>query len=86
MWVQIKGLIPLISAIVHHIAFLWVLNVSNSLFSYSDSKEEDMITEKVSSTPKNAYLRCDGKGFNSSLGGLSSEGNTHPRLVAMVQI
>ena len=34
-----------------------------------------MITGKVSSTPKNAYLRCDGKGFNSSLGGLSSEGN-----------
>ena len=35
-----------------------------------------MIIGKVSSTPKNAYLRCDGKGFNSSLGGLSSEGNT----------
>ena len=35
-----------------------------------------MITGKVSSTPKNAYLRCDGKGFNSSLSGLSSEGNT----------
>ena len=34
-----------------------------------------MITGKVYSTPKNAYLRCDGKGFNSSLGGLSSEGN-----------
>ena len=34
-----------------------------------------MITENVSSTPKNAYLRCDGKGFNSSLGGLSSEDN-----------
>ena len=34
-----------------------------------------MITGNVSSTPKNAYLRCDGKGFNSSLGGLSSEGN-----------
>ena len=35
-----------------------------------------MITGKVSSTPKNAYLRCNGKGFNSSLGGLSFEGNT----------
>ena len=34
-----------------------------------------MITGKVSSTPKKAYLRCDGKGFNSSLCGLSSEGN-----------
>ena len=34
-----------------------------------------MITGKVSSTPKKPYLRCDGKGFNSSLGGLSSEGN-----------
>ena len=34
-----------------------------------------MITGKVSSTPKNAYLRCEGKGFNSSSGGLSSEGN-----------
>ena len=73
---QIKGLIPLISAIVHPIAVLWVLNISNNLFSCSDSKEEDMITGKVSSTPKNAYLICDGKGFNSSLGGLSSEGNT----------
>ena len=35
-----------------------------------------MITKKVSSTPRNAYLRCDGKGFNSSLGGFSFEGNT----------
>ena len=35
-----------------------------------------MITGKVSSTPRNAYLRCDGKGFNSSLGGFSSKGNT----------
>ena len=35
-----------------------------------------MITEKVSSTPRNAYLRCDGKGYNSSLGGFSFEGNT----------
>ena len=34
-----------------------------------------MITGKVSSFPKNAYLRCVGKGFSSSLGGLSSEGN-----------
>ena len=72
MWVQIKGLIPLISAIVHPRAIMWVLNISNSLFSWSNSKEEDMIIEKVSSTHKNAYLRCDSKGFNSSLGGLSS--------------
>ena len=35
-----------------------------------------MITRKVSSTPRNAYLRCDGKGFKSSLGAFSSEGNT----------
>ena len=35
-----------------------------------------MITRKVSSTPRNAYLKCDGKGFNSSLGGFFSEGNT----------
>ena len=35
-----------------------------------------MIARKVSSIPRNSYLRCDGKGFNSSLGGLSSEGNT----------
>ena len=35
-----------------------------------------MIIGKASSTPQNANLRCDGKGFNSSLGGLSFEGNT----------
>ena len=35
-----------------------------------------MIIGKVSSTPRNAYLRCDGKGFNSSLSGFFSEGNT----------
>ena len=35
-----------------------------------------MITGKVSSTPRNAYLRCDGKGLNSSLGGFSFEGIT----------
>ena len=34
-----------------------------------------MITGKVSSSPKKAYLRCVGKGFCSSLGGLSSEDN-----------
>ena len=34
-----------------------------------------MITGKVSPFPKNAYLRCVGKGFSSSLGGFSSEGN-----------
>ena len=28
-----------------------------------------MITGKVSSSPKNAYLRCVGKVFSSSLGG-----------------
>ena len=35
-----------------------------------------MITENISFAPRNAYLRYDGKGFNLSLGGLSSEGNT----------
>ena len=30
-----------------------------------------MITGKVSSSPKNAYLRCVSKGFSSRLGGLS---------------
>ena len=35
-----------------------------------------MIIGKVSSTPRNAYLSCNGKGFNSSLGGFFSEGNT----------
>ena len=34
-----------------------------------------MITEKVSSASNKAYLSCDGKGFNSSLGGLTSKGN-----------
>ena len=34
-----------------------------------------MITGNISSTPKNEYLRCDCRGFNSRLGGLSSEGN-----------
>ena len=34
-----------------------------------------MITGKVSSSPKNAYLRCVGKGLSSSLGGFSSEGH-----------
>ena len=34
-----------------------------------------MITGKVSYSSKKAYLRCVGKGFSSSLGGLSSEGN-----------
>ena len=73
---QIKELIPLISAIVHPMAVLWVPNISKSLFSYSDLKREDMIIGKVSSTLRNAYLRCDGKGFNSSLGGFCFEGNT----------
>ena len=73
---QIKGLIPFISAIVLPMAVLWVLNISKSLFSLSDSKEKDMIIGKVYSSPRTAYLRCDGKGFNSSLGGFSFEGNT----------
>ena len=40
-----------------------------------------MITGKVSFTPRNAYLRCHGKGFNSSLGGFSSDGNTLSSIV-----
>ena len=83
---QIKGLIPLIYAIVHPIAVLWVLKIFNSLFSCSDSKEEDMITGKVSSTPRNSYLRCDGKGFNSSLVVSLLKVIPCPRLVATVQI
>ena len=35
-----------------------------------------MITGKVSSNPRNAFLRCHGKGFNLSLGGFSSKGNS----------
>ena len=45
-----------------------------------------MITGKVSCSPKNAYLRCVGKGFSSSLVASPPKAMSYPHLVAMIQI
>ena len=45
-----------------------------------------MITGKVSSTPRNAYLRCVGKGFNSILGAYLPKVILCPQLVANFKI
>ena len=74
MCVQIKGLIPFMSAIVHPIAFLCIFRVCNNLPSWSVSSLEEIITGKVSFSPKKEYLRSDGNGFNSSLGGWTLDG------------
>ena len=63
------GLSPFRSAKVHPNASLCSLGTLISLSSCSDVSALEIITGKVSSSPKLVYLRLSGNGFSSSLGG-----------------
>ena len=69
-----RGLIPLMLAIVQPIAplcFLKTLNNSSSLFG---TNEKLIPTGDVLFFPKNAYLSVDGNDFNSKIGGCTMDG------------
>ena len=72
--IQIEGLIPFKSTIVHPIAYLCSFNTSNRLFSWSFSRSKAMMIGMVLLDPGKAYLSLSSNGFNSSFGGDSREG------------
>jgi hypothetical protein len=67
--VQIKELIPFMLAMVHPNAFLCVFRVCNNLPSLCALSLEEIITGKVSFSPKKEYLRLNDNGFKSGFGG-----------------
>ena len=62
------------SAMVHPNAFLCIFRVDNNLPSWYAFSLEEIITGKVSFSPKNKYLRLNGNGFKSGFGGWTLEG------------
>ena len=69
--VQIEGLIPLMSEMVQPKAFLCSRKILSNFSFFTSLKELLIITGKVESWPKKAYLKFDGNGLSSSLGGSS---------------
>ena len=57
------------SAMVHPNAFLCIFRVCNNLPSWCALSLEEIITGKVSFSPKNKYLRLNGNDFKSGFGG-----------------
>ena len=69
--VQVEGLIPLVSEMVQPKAFLCSCKILSKFSSSTSLKELLIITEKVESWPKKAYLKFDRSGLRLSLGGSS---------------
>lgn len=69
LWVHTKRLIPFKSPIFQLNALLCLPSISNNLLSYSRVTEKNMTIGYDSFSLKNAYLRMEGRGFNSILGG-----------------
>ena len=70
--VQIEGLLPLMSEMVQPKAFLCSRKILSNFSSSTSLKDLLIITRKVESWPKKVYLKFDGSGLSSSLGGSSS--------------
>ena len=69
--VHIEGLIPLMSEMVQPKAFLFSHKILSNISSSTSLKDLLIITGKVESWPKKVYLKFDGSGLSSSLGGSS---------------
>ena len=69
MCVQIEGPIPLMSEMVQSKAFLCSCKILSNFSSSTSLKDLLIITRKVESWPKKAFLKFDGSGLSSSLGG-----------------
>ena len=70
--VQIEGLIPLMLEMVQPKAFFCSRKILSNFSSSTSLKDLLIIIGKVESWPKKAYLKFDGSGLSSSLGGSSS--------------
>ena len=71
---QFTGFIPFMSVMVHPNAPLCSFRTSNNLFFCSSFRDDEMITGRVLSSPKNAYSKMLGNGLSSSFGGDSDDG------------
>ena len=81
LWVYTKGLIPFEYPIFQPNALLCLPSISNNLPYSSRLRVEDMTIGYDSFSPKNTYLRVEGRGFNSilegaNLGCISSSSNS----------
>ena len=71
---QSTGFIPFMSAMVHLNALLCAFKTSNNLPFYSSLRDEEMITGRALSSPKNAYSNVLGNDLSSNFGGDSDDG------------
>ena len=71
---QSIGFIPFMSAMVYPNAPLCSFKTSNNLPFCSSFRDDEMITSRVLSSPKNAYSKVLGNGLSSSFGGDSDDG------------
>lgn len=74
LYMDMEGDIPFISTMVHPTSFLWsystLINLSISIIL----NLLEILTERVSHSPKNTYFICSSNGFNSSFGAYKIEG------------
>ena len=71
---QSTGFIPFMSAMVHPNAPLCSFKTSNNLLFCSSFRDDEMITDRILSSPKNAYSKVWGNSLGSSFGGDSDDG------------
>ena len=71
---QSTGFIPFMSVKVYPNAPLYSFKTSNTLPFCSSFMNDEMITGKLFSSPKNAYSEVLGNGLNSSFGSDSDDG------------
>ena len=71
---QSIGFISFMSAMFYPNALLCSFKTSNNLPFCSSFRDDEMITGRVLSSPKNAYSNVLGNGLSSSFGGDSDDG------------
>ena len=71
---QSTGFIPFMSVMVHPNALLCSFKTSNNLPFCLSFRDDEMITGKVFSSPKNAYSKVSGNGLSSGFGCDSDDG------------
>ena len=72
---HIEGRILFKSARDQPIASLLYLSTLNSLSSFDAVRDAEIITGRVQASPRYAYLKWQGNGFFSTLGGCLEEGS-----------
>ena len=70
---QSTGFIPLMPAMVHPNAPLYSFKTSKNLPFCSSFRDDEMITSRVLSSPKNTYSKVLGNRLSSSFGGDSDD-------------